>query len=916
MIYFFFRRRLMACTLLLLFTLSYTFSQSTSGFTKVREAGGIEEFLYTKNGLKVLLMQDHSAPVVTFQVTYRVGSANEVPGVTGATHLLEHLLFKGSPKFNKKDGTSVTMLLQNIGAQMNATTWNDRTNYYETIPSEHLELAIEIEADRMRNAYLHQADKEAEMTVVRNEFERGENSPFQLLNKEIWASAYIAHPYHHSTIGWRSDVENMPNEKLKDFYNTYYWPDNATVSVIGDFQKEATLALIDQYFGVILKAPHPFPQPTTEEPRQYGPRRVVVKKPGQMNIVNIGFKTPGVLHEDYPALSILNGILSSGKLSRLSRAIEDTGKGVNAGSNLSYFKLAGMLIVYGIPTPGKLSNEEMETLLLAELERIKNEGASEEEIKRTLKKFSVSTLLGRDGTGAIASDLNEAIAIGDWTEYVHGLERLKKISPADVQRVAQKYLVEDQSTTGYFLAQKPGGSQKPQTAGSPNRFVAEGPYYYRQPKNHRSDGHSINDTKRIQRQTINGLDLVTVKTGAKGFVKFAGDVNAGTYLSKDNPLIAELVMGMLDKGTTQHSKLEIAGQLESLGASIRFSNSNIPSKISFSGQCLVEDLDAVLSLLVEQLRYPAFNEKEFEVLKSQNKGNIQFSMDDPNTNAQIQMNQMIYPEGHPNYALSLTEALAFIDQVTLEDLKAFHQKYYGPNGIQLVIVGDVEAQSAQNKIKETLGDWKGGMKDVKIQEKSQKRENQSAILTFEQKPSATLLLAIPTGLNKTHPDYLPLSLGNFALGGGFSGRLMQTVRDEEGLTYQIGSTHSGDILTGGHWMLSASFNPTLLEKGYHSTMKQIKNWVEEGITQEELASKKSNLVGSFEVNLSSAAGMAGTILYLLNTNRSPEYIYEYSEKLNAVTLDQVNAVIKKYIDPEKMVVIRAGSIDAEGKPLK
>ena len=238
---------------------------------------------------------------------------------------------------------SITNTLQNLGAQMNATTWNDRTNYYETIPSEHLGLAVEIEADRMRNAFLHQEDKEAEMTVVRNEFERGENSPFQLLSKEMWAVAYIAHPYHHSTIGWRSDVENMPNEKLKGFYNTYYWPNNATVSVIGDFQKENALELIDKYFGAIPKAPHAFPEPTTEEPPQYGPRRVVVKKPGQTSIIVIGYKAPGVLHEDYPALRILNGILSSGKLSRLSRAIKDTGLGVKRWCQFVLFQ-TGQLI--------------------------------------------------------------------------------------------------------------------------------------------------------------------------------------------------------------------------------------------------------------------------------------------------------------------------------------------------------------------------------------------------------------------------------------------------------------------------------------------------------------------------------------------------------------------------------------------
>ena len=239
-----------ALAFLLTLTLGTTMGNNKiNGFEFIESSGGIGEYKMTSNEMSVLLMEDKSAPVVTFMVTYHVGSRNEAIGHTGSTHLLEHMMFKGSRSFNKKKGTDIWSVLQDLGAIINATTWLDRTNYFELIPSEHLETAIEIEADRMRNAFIKDEDRQPEMTVVRNEFERGENDPFDVLDKNIWATAYQAHPYHHSTIGWRSDIENVSTERLKEFYNTYYWPNNATVTIIGDFETTEALKLVKKHFG-------------------------------------------------------------------------------------------------------------------------------------------------------------------------------------------------------------------------------------------------------------------------------------------------------------------------------------------------------------------------------------------------------------------------------------------------------------------------------------------------------------------------------------------------------------------------------------------------------------------------------------------------------------------------------------------
>src|SRR6218665_803914 len=450
-------------------------------FKKIKELGGIEEYLYQPNGMSVLLLQDNASPVATVQIVYRVGSKHEVVGNTGSTHLLEHLMFKGTPTFNKKNGTTITDVLQNTGAQLSATTWYDRTNYYETLPSDKIELALQIEADRLRNSLLLKEDKEAEMTVVRNEFERGENNPNSLLDKEIWASAYIAHPYHHSTIGWKSDIEKAPIEVLKNFYNTYYWPDNATLTIIGDFRKENIFELIEKYFGKITKAPHVMPQPYTEEPQQYGPRKIVVRKPGELGVVNKAYKIPGALNEDLPALNILAQIIGNGPSAILNKTFVDTRLGIYSYASATNFKEVGLFTIgVGFPTTSK--HEDIDAKISEVVAKIQKEGVTQDEVNRVVAKISAQTVLKRDGSGVIASELNEAIASGDWTDYITGVDRLKKVTPADVLRVANKYLVEDQSTTGYFIP-KQSGNQNVAIVKANNFVEEKEPFYYRHPEN-------------------------------------------------------------------------------------------------------------------------------------------------------------------------------------------------------------------------------------------------------------------------------------------------------------------------------------------------------------------------------------------------------------------------------------------------
>jgi zinc protease len=430
------------------------------GYTFIKSLGGIDEYRLDANGLSVLLAPDHSAPVVTFQVTYRVGSRNEVTGTTGATHILEHMMFKGSENFSDAKGNSVKQYLERVGAQFNASTSVDRTNYFATLGRDDLEGYVAIEADRMHRLLLRDADRQSEMTVVRNEYERGKNNPESQLMEEVRAAAFEALPLHHPTIGWLSDIEHVPTQKLREFYETFYWPDNSTITVAGDVEPVAVLALIRKYYGAYPHSPAPIPDIYTEEPAQTGPRRVQVTKPGELGTVLIAHKLPNGRHADQPALELLDAVLSSGKSSRLYHALVDSGLALSADADVQLYRDASLHVLYAGLAPGA-THEKIEQVLLAEMEKIRSNGVTDAELARVKQQYVAADAYRRDGTQAIVGELNEWIAVGDWTLYVTFPQKIATVTAADVQRVAKQYFDPAQSTTGWYVPQSSAAEQAP-----------------------------------------------------------------------------------------------------------------------------------------------------------------------------------------------------------------------------------------------------------------------------------------------------------------------------------------------------------------------------------------------------------------------------------------------------------------------
>ncbi|MDO8492681.1 MAG: pitrilysin family protein [bacterium] len=419
---------------------------SSKGFSYVKSSGGIKEFCLNKNGLKVLIKEDHSLPVATVMVTYHVGSRNEAVGHTGSTHILEHMMFKKTKNYP----ANYTDIFTNEGGRENATTWMDRTNYFEILPIDMLSKALAYEADRMRNLAFTEEDLKKEMVVVRNEYERGENSSEEALDKAIWASAFQAHPYHHSTIGWLSDIENVTASRLYDFYNTYYWPNNATLTVIGDVSTNKLLELIKKSFGRISASPKSIPQMLVKEPAQEGVRKVVVSRSEEAGIVGIAQKVPNGLHQDIYPLAILAGILVSGKSSRLYKKLVETNLATKVSVMGFPFRDPSLFTIYS-KLSGKSGHEVILDSIINEIKYIKDNGVNKDEIKNAITKNIAQAVFARDGSYNTASNINEAIATGDWTLFTNFVHQISSVTAEDVIRVAKLYFNERERTIGFFI---------------------------------------------------------------------------------------------------------------------------------------------------------------------------------------------------------------------------------------------------------------------------------------------------------------------------------------------------------------------------------------------------------------------------------------------------------------------------------
>ncbi|MCS6816553.1 MAG: insulinase family protein [Blastocatellia bacterium] len=891
-------------------------SQLPEGMVFVAESGGIEEYRMA-NGMKVLLSEQRAAPVVAFMVLYHVGSRNEAVGHTGATHLLEHMLFKGTPTFNARRGTAIATVLHRIGAVFNATTWFDRTNYYEAVPREHLELVMQLEADRMRNALILDEDREQERIVVRNELERGENDPLNVLEIHTWATAFREHPYHHPTIGWRSDVENVPTERLREFYHTFYWPNNATAIIVGDFDREKVLLWLERYFGVIPPSPRPIPKVYTVEPPQEGERRFVIRRAGEVGALMLGYHTPEATHPDIYPLAVLGRLLTGGVTTRLYQRLVDGELAISVRAFVAHLRDPGLFEITAVLRPG-VEHARVEGAIRDEIARLQDAKVSEAELERAKNKIEAETFYARDGALQFAFALGEAEASADWQWFITYVPNVRRVTVEDIQRVAQTYLHQDNLTVGWFVPKNAIGSGPTASAGQPGMLWLHRPAFFAPEAPDASAGATEplvgqSFAKRTLSFALpNGVRGLVLENRANPTVEVRAALFAGrAFEPVEQPELAVVTASMLMRGTERRSKLEIAAWLEDVGAEMHIGANRFLATASATS--LSQDVGRLLETLAEVLREPVFPEEELMKLKSQMIGQIRRSQEHTGVRAFERFSQLIYDRSSPFYEPPASERVASIEAMTVEDVRRFHRAHYGPRHLVLVVVGDVVATEIVERIRRQFGDWSAEPAEdprtrwARMPRTPLPEASLREVIYMPDKANVDVVLGHAGQLRRTDPDYVAAIIGNAALGySTLSSRLGVRVRDQEGLTYGIISRFFEPSFLDGPWAVSVTVNPANVERAIASTMEVLTRYVAEGITAQELEDEKSAFVGSFLVGLGTNGGIAAQLLLAEVFGFGPAYLDHLPEQVRALTREEVNAAIRTYLHPERLITVIAG----------
>jgi zinc protease len=891
------------------------------------------------NGLSVLIQEVHTAPVAAFMVWYRVGSRNETAGITGISHLLEHMMFKGTPTYGKGE---ISKLLQKNGATFNAGTSLDYTVYFEVLASDRLELAMKIEADRMVHATIPDEEHRLEMTVVRSELERNEDNPTRALYLEAMAQAFKAHPYHWPTIGWRTDVEQIRTSQIRDYYKSHYMPNNATVVVVGDVDRDQVLAMVKRHFSSIPKGTDPPPM-TTVEPVQMGERRFKIRKPGDTRYFLAAYRNPTLAHPDNYALDVLSIILGHGQTSRLYQAVVEKKIATDVDASNDTGKDPLLFMVQATVAPGS-TLDKTEAALFAEIDRLKREPVTADELQRAKKQVEASFVYSKDSIRSLAQQLGYYNTVASW-RYLDGyLDHVRAVTAADVQRVASAYLGEESRTVGWWdptgQAQASGGAGEPGGSSGPARLVE----HYR-PEN--GDGESswigsgsapsrewaMPETEAagaapataagataakaapVSRTVLpNGLTLIVRKNSANPTISLQGLVRAGAVFDPQKKSgVAGFTAAMLDQGTAKRNALQLAEAIENVGARLGFDGGS--ETVSFSATMLSPDLPIVLDVLADELRNPSFPADKIEKIRAERLNEFQIAENSTASVAARRANKLLYPPGHPyyNYPLGTDTTL---QAITRDDLAAFHARHYGPNNTVLVLVGDVDPKRAAELVQKAFGSW------AKLASPPAyaipKVDPPASVLRLEVpmrgKSQTDLVYAVP-GVARTAPDYDAAMMMSYILGGGsLSSRLMTRLRDEQGLVYGVYSSLAAG-LGPGPMSVRAGTNPANAEKAASSILEQVGRMVDEGPTEAELVDAKDYLTGVFPVRLETNAGVASQLLSAELYGLGMDYIERYASIVRGISREATAAAARTYLRPKTgYALVMAGSIGTAGAP--
>lgn len=875
------------------------------GVERVTSVEGITEYKLP-NGLRVLLFPDPTKQTITVNITYLVGSKHENYGETGMAHLLEHLVFKGTPKH-----PNIPEELTSHGARPNGTTWYDRTNYFETFAAteENLRWALDLEADRMVNSFIAKKDLDSEMTVVRNEFEMGENSPFRVLLERVFSASFDWHNYGKSTIGARSDIENVPIDRLQAFYRKYYQPDNAVLLVAGKIDEAKTLALVDEYFGKLPKPDRVLPRNYTTEPVQDGERQVTVRRVGDTQLAMAGYRIPAGAHPDAPGINILGLILADTPSGRLHKALVETKK---AASVLSYPAIFGdpSLLILGAEVRQEQSLDAARETLLQVIEEIAKNPPTKEEVERARAQLLKQIELRFNSSEAIGLELSEWIGMGDWRLLFIDRDRLRKIAVEDVQRIASAYLKPANRTLGLFVpTPKPDRAEIPATPDvlalvkdyKGEARIATGEAFDPSPAN--IDARTV----RVDKGTVK-LALLPKQTRGNAVVAnltlHFGDEKSLFNRDTAGSLTAEMLM----RGSAKRTRQQIKDELDKLKA--RLSVFGGATGVTVSIQTVRENLPAVLNLANEVLREPAFPQSEFDQLIQERLAGIEQQRSEPTAQAALlfQRHQNPYPKGHVRYTATPDEEIADLKAAKLDELRKFHADFYGVSYAELAVVGDFDEKEIQALAGQMLGGWKNKQPFTRIPEKFQEVAPINQSLVTPDKANAFFMAGQNLKLSDNDPDFPALILGNYMLGGGFlNSRLAVRIRQKEGLSYGVGSQlQAGSLDQSGIFLAYAIYAPQNRDKLEAAFKEEIEKMLKDGFTADEIKSAKTGWLQSRQVSRAQDNELVGRLRSYSYLNRPMKWDEELERKVEALTPEQITAAMRRHLDPAKMTYVKAG----------
>jgi len=891
---------------------------SKAAAVKVTSVEGITEYRLA-NGLRVLLFPDASKPTLTTNIVYMVGSRHENYGETGMAHLLEHLLFKPTANFGIKKGSKTPVeVLNQTGGRFNGTTWYDRTNYFSTFPAndDNLKLMLELEADRMVNSPISQDDlwnnktQKGEMTVVRNEFERGESDPFRVTLERTMSVAFDWHNYGKSTIGARSDIEGVSIERLRAFYQRYYQPDNAILMVAGRFDEAKVLAQINELFGKIPKPTRVLAPTYTAEPTQDGERSVTIRRTGGTQIVAAGYHVAPASHADAAALQVLGKILADAPSGRLHKALVDA-KLASSVMDLDFNQMEPGYRLFAAVVPKDGQTAAVEEAMLKALEDIKSNPVTEAEVERAKATIAKDIDQTVNDTARFTIALTSAQAAGDWRLFHQRRDQVEKVDVAAVQAVALKYLKPANRTLARFIptdaADRTEVPKTPDVAALVKDYkgraaIAQGEVF---------DPSPDNIEKRTQRSVLaNGMKLALLPKSTKGnTVSASVQLRMGTAENlAGKATIGELTASLLLTGTERMSRQEVKDALDKLKANVNIQGG--AEGVTMNVTTTRDNLAAVLELLGESLMKPAFTAKEFSEQQRDMISGTEQQMTEPQPLASNAMQRLTntFPAGHVRYTMTLPEQLAEQKAATLEQVKAFHKAYYGAGNATLAVVGDFDAAAVQAQAAKLFGNWKAEQPYVRIASALKPVAGQNVSLETPDKANSVLFAIQPVPMKDDAAVYPALLMGNYMLGGGaLRSRLADRIRQKEGLSYGVGSQLSVPSRDpAGLWLAFAISAPQNTSKVEAALREELNKALKDGFTDAELADAKKAWLQSQQVGRTGDAGLAGRLAGYLSFDRTMVFDKDLEAKVSALTVAQVNEALRANLKPEAVSVIKAG----------